>query len=167
MKKRGTFFWLIPARPEADLFRDIIRILAMQFDAPVFEPHLTIGEAGEISPALQTLRQTRFGPIRLRITGIKQSPKFTQTLIVQFAPNRALDRLVNDLSGLNSLPNPHVSLMYKTMPAATRRSLARAVQFPFRHVVFDQVKAMSCVTPTKTKRDVESWRVLATRRSVR
>lgn len=164
MKKRVTVYWLIPARPEADLFRDIIRILAGQFDGPRFEPHLTVCSAADGSSARRTLRQTRFASVRLRITGIKQSSKFTQTLTVQFAPNKTLDQLVKSLGGSRPLRNPHLSLIYKRMPTATRCGLARAIQLPFRHVTFDRIKAVICVVPTETSRDVKSWRVLATKR---
>lgn len=163
MKKRVTVYWLIPAWPEADLFRDIVHILAKQFDAPRFKPHLTLCEAARESSPRQTLQQIRSTRIRLRITGIKQSSKFTQTLIVQFSPNKALDRLVNALGGSRPLPNPHVSLIYKSMPASTRRGLGRAIQLPFRHITFDKIQAVSCVVPTETAREVKSWRVLASK----
>lgn len=167
MKKRVTVYWLIPAAPEADLFRDIIRILARQFGAPRFEPHLTLGQAAPGSSVRRTLRHIRFEPVRLRINGIKQSSKFTQTVIVQCAPNKTLDRLVNALGESKPLRNPHISLIYKSMPVWTRRNLARAIQFPFRHVTFDKIKAVSCFVRTETKRDVESLRVLTTKRLAR
>jgi hypothetical protein len=149
------------------LFGDIIRILAAQFDAPRFEPHLTLAEAPKGRSPRKTLNQTRFAPIRLRIAGIKTSSKFTQTLIVKFAPNKDLDRLVNGLGGPKHLPNPHLSLIYKSMPASMRRGLARAVQLPFRYVTFDKIAAVRCVVPTETRHDVRSWRILTTRLSVR
>ncbi|HJT80567.1 MAG TPA: hypothetical protein VJ719_05160 [Chthoniobacterales bacterium] len=164
MKKRVTVYWLTPAPPEAELFRDIIRILARQFNAPRFEPHLTLGEAPQGDSPRRTLRDIRFAPIRLTITGIKQSSKFTQTVVVRFSPNKTLDRLVTAIGEAKSLRNPHVSLIYKTMPAATRRDLAHAIQLPFRHVTFDRIKAVSCVVPTKTERDVRAWRLLTTHR---
>ena len=164
MKKRVVVYWLIPAQPELELFRDIIRILAMQFDAPRFEPHLTLGEAPDGSSARRALKDIRFAPLRLRVSGVSQSEKFTQTLIVQFAPNKTLDRLVNALGGSRPLRNPHLSLIYKRMPAPERRSLARAIRLPFRHVTFNRLKAVSCLVPVETTRDVKSWRALATRR---
>jgi hypothetical protein len=45
MKKIVTIYWLIPANPERELFLELVRILAKQFGAPKFEPHLTLGRA--------------------------------------------------------------------------------------------------------------------------
>jgi len=162
--KRVSVYWLIPAQPEAELFRGIIRILAKQFRAPRFEPHLTLGEAGDAKAVKKTLRTIRSKPLRLKIFGIKQSAKFTQTLVVRFEPNKHLNRMVEALGASKSLRNPHLSLIYKSMPALTRRGLARAVQLPFRYVTFEQIKAVSCITPTETPRDVKKWRMLATKR---
>jgi hypothetical protein len=164
MKKRITVYWLIPAKPERDLFGDIIGILAQQFHAARFEPHVTLCKAEDGQPVRTTLRQIRATPIRLRIRAISHSSKFTQTLMVQLAPNRAVQRLVEELGGSKHVQNPHLSLLYKNLPAASRRSLAAAITLPFREVTFDYVKAVSCITPPKTKSDVESWRTLTTRR---
>jgi hypothetical protein len=164
MKQRITVYWLIPAKPERDLLRDIIRILAQQFDAARFEPHLTLGKAKDGQSPRTTLRQIRAAPIRLRIRRIKHSSKFTQTLCVQLSPNKALQRLVGELVGKKSVQNAHLSLLYKRLPTSIRRSLAAAIQLPFREIAFDQVQAMSCITPTETRRDIESWRPVATKR---
>lgn len=164
MKKRITVYWLMPAQAEAELFRDIIRILAAQYDAPRFEPHLTLGKAEAGSSPAKVFRQLGIRPVRLRLTGITESSKFTQTLTAQFTPNKSLDQLVRALGGPKPLPNPHVSLIYKPMSPSTRKGLVRAIQLPFRFVTFDRVKAVSCIVPAETRRDVESWRVLATRR---
>jgi hypothetical protein len=62
------------------------------------------------------------------------------------------------------LRDPHISLLYKKMPASTRRELAAAIKLPFREVMFDCIKAMRCVSPTESRRDVESWHQVATKR---
>jgi 2'-5' RNA ligase len=164
MKKRVTVYWLIPAKPEYDLFRDIIRILSQQFDAPRFEPHLTLCQAEDRQSPRIMLRQIQAAPIRLPIRGVHNSANFAQTLFVKFTPNKSLQRLVKELGGSKSIQNPHVSLLYKKLPPSTRRDLAAAIKMPFREVIFDQVKAVSCVTPTETQRDVKAWRVIATKR---
>jgi hypothetical protein len=163
-EKRVTVYWIIPAQPERELLRDIIRILATQFDAPRFEPHLTLGKARESKVSGKTLRAIRSKPLRLKIVGIRQSARFTQTLVVRFAPNNGLNRMVRALGGSKPLRNPHLSLIYKSMPAPARRGLAGAVELPFRYVTFDRIKAVSCISPTATPRDVKKWRVLATKR---
>jgi len=96
MKKRIAMAWLVPAAPERELFGDVIRILAKQFEAAKFEPHLTLCEADRKQPAKQ-LRKMRSGPLRLRIRGVAHSPKFTKTLYIQCSPNKSLKQLISDL----------------------------------------------------------------------
>ncbi len=165
MKKRVTVFWLIPAKPERELFRKIIRILAREFGAPQFEPHLTLGYAAPGISAASLLRNLFGPPIALRLRSVAYSAKFTKTLFVRFAPNRNLEKVTGTIAkSRKSLQDPHLSLIYRSLPPATKRELAMTIKLPFREVRFDEVKAVDCVSPTQTARDVRSWRVLATRR---
>lgn len=163
MKKKIDIYWLIPAEPYQGLFSELIRILARQFDAPRFEPHLTLGPA----PAFARLRRGRQdrplpkrAPIRLRVREIACSNKYTKTLFVRFDPNESLRKLVVDLGG-KPVRDPHLSLIYKQLPTAIKREVAATIELPFRSVVFDAVKIANCVSPTETGRDVESWRIVA------
>jgi len=164
MKKRVTMYWLIPSKPESELFRGLIRILAKQFDAPVFMAHLTVGRAGDAMSSGKVLPELRAAPIRLRIREIAHSDKFTKTLFVRFERSNQLAGLVSQLGAKpKSLSDPHLSLLYKKLPVAVRRELADAINLPFRSITFDSIIAMSCLSPTETRRDVESWRKVATR----
>jgi len=165
MKKRITVYWLIPSKPESDLFRDVIRILAQQFDAPRFQSHLTLCQTGNRASAGKSFQKIQAKPVRLRIRGIAHSNKFTKTLFVRFTPNQSLRRLVTELGGKSrSLRDPHVSLLYKQLPASIRRELAAAIKLPFREVTFDALEAVSCEIPCQTRRDVERWQVVVTKR---
>jgi putative hydrolase of the HAD superfamily len=159
-KERVQIFWLMPAAPYRDLFRDLIRILARRFDAPPFQPHLTLGKASsDYVPAVKT------GPIRLAMRKLECSSKFTKTLFVRFQPNDSLDRLVSELGGRGKpVRDPHLSLIYARLPAPIKRELADTIQLPFAEVVFDRIQLMSCRSPTESAADVESWRVVASRR---
>ncbi len=162
-KKSVIVYWLVPAKAERELFREIVRILAKQFDAPTFEPHLTLGLAQDRQSAQRVLRRLKASPIRLRLRGISHSSKFTKTLFVRFGPNKSLGKLIVDL-GCKSVRDPHVSLLYQNMSILTRRELARTIRLPFREVAFTSIKAVRCVSPTTTRADVKSWRVVATKR---
>jgi 2'-5' RNA ligase len=165
VKRIVTVYWLIPAEPYRELFRELIRILAKEFDAPKFFPHLTLGQAtGRQSPRT-FFRQIKNGPVRLRVRGIGFSAKFTQTLFIRFHSNEALKSLVVDLGvNRNSLRDPHISLIYKRLTARTKKALASTIKLPFREVVFDSIEAVRCISPTETRREVESWRMVATKR---
>lgn len=170
MKKHAIVYWLIPAAPKRELFREIIRILAKQFDAPRFEPHLTImaAPADRESPR-KILRAIKASPIRLKVCDISFSTKFTKTLFVRFTPGKAFGKLATDLAratGSRTKPpaQPHMSLLYRELPAASKKQLASAIKLPFGEVVFDSIKAVRCAAPTKTRAEVESWQVLAGKR---
>ena len=55
---------------------------------------------------------------------------------------------------------PHLSLLYNKLEAAARRELAASIIVPFSEVTFDRIKAVRCVSPTQSRADVESWRVI-------
>src|SRR2546423_5755659 len=119
MKNSVTIYWLIPAEPYRELFREFIGILAKQFDAARFEPHLSLCPAKDRQAPAKLLRQINSRPIRLRVREINYSSKFTKTLFVRFTATRVLEDLVCDLGGSSkSLRDPHVSLLYRKLSAA-------------------------------------------------
>jgi hypothetical protein len=166
-KSTALVYWLTPTKPQCDFFSEAIRILSKQFNAPRFEPHLTIIVTPEIglSPR-KILKQIRTSPISLKVRGIGFSSKFTKTLFVRFTSNKSLAKLVVDLaretgSLTKSAHDPHVSLIYKKMLTSTKKELASTIQLPFSTVLFDSIKAVRCASPTKTRTDVEAWHVVA------
>jgi hypothetical protein len=162
-------YWLVPAKPYSELLREMICVLAEEFDAPRFEPHLTLLVAQEDRQAARKiLRQIEGSPIRLKISGVSASSKFTKTLFIRFKSSRALNRLVVDLThaikkSVKAPRDPHLSLLYRKMPVAMKKELARTMQLPFREVLFDSIKAVRCASPTLKRADVEAWRVMATK----
>jgi len=170
VKKTAIVYWLIPAKSKRELFSEIIRILARQLDAARFEPHLTILAARQDrEPPGKILRQINVSPIRLKVRDISCSSKFAKTLFVRFKPNDALEKLVVDLARVTKSPakaarDPHVSLLYRKLPTTTKKDLASTIKLPFREVVFDSIQAVRCALPTRTRREVEAWRVVATKR---
>jgi 2'-5' RNA ligase len=167
MKRRATVYWLMPAAPERELFRALIRILAKELKAPVFEPHLTLFVTETDSPAAkQTLEQVKAVPVSLSIRDVRSSREFTKTLFIRFQPNAALNALAADLQGkagsrVVKVSEPHLSLCYKDLSAKTRRELASIVRLPRRKIRFDAVKAVRCAVPTRTAAEVRAWRALA------
>jgi Cyclic phosphodiesterase-like protein len=173
MKKNVTVYWLLPAKPERELFCTVIRILRKQFRAPNFEPHLTLfattkdrGSRKLSESPKKVLQQIGSRPIRLTARGVAFSGIFTKTLFVRFKSTDALRKLVSKLSRATKstakVPNdPHVSLLYKKMPRRAKKEIAAVIRLPFRGVVFDSVAAARCRLPSRTAADVENWRILA------
>jgi 2'-5' RNA ligase len=162
-------YWLIPAEPTRSFFQAVINDLAQQHDAPVFEPHVTVFVgANRIGAAERALSQVARGwyPTKLKTLQIDHSDEFIKTLFVQFALNTQLRQLNEKIRDAAQDPShydlkPHLSLLYKTMPPAARRELATSIPVPYSEVSFDAIKAVRCVSPTRSRADVEVWRVVA------
>jgi 2'-5' RNA ligase len=161
-------YWLIPSEPARSFFQRIINDLAHRHGAPIFEPHVTIRVGADRADAAKNplgdvARECKL--IGLTPLGIDQSEEFIKTLFVQFAMSAEL-RKINDMireaandSSQYEL-NPHLSLLYKNLAAATRRELAASINIPFCEVPFDAIKAVRCISPTESDADVVAWHVV-------
>jgi hypothetical protein len=163
-------YWLLPAPPAREFFRETIARLAAECDAPLFEPHLTfaVGPDG-VTEAHRILAGPSAGLIELAAAGIHYTNKFTRTLFVQFESSAKLDRLRNSLGRVSRDPEPflpHVSLLYKEMPGEKQAQFAATIQFPFKTVTFDAVQAMRCRVPVLTAADIAAWEVVSSFRLV-
>lgn len=162
-------YWLIPSEPAHSFFQRIINDLARRYDATVFEPHVTIHVGADHTDAAKKAlgdAACECKLIKLTPLGIDHSDEFIKTLFVQFAMSAEL-RKTNDMirQAANDSSQyelkPHLSLLYKNMPAATRCDLAASITVPFAEVTFDAIKGVRCISPTRTRRDVEAWHVVA------
>ena len=165
-------YWLEPAQAARDFFAAAIAELAARFDAPLFEPHVTVyaGRKGDENPE-EMLRGALANcePFRLSVRDIQCSDEFTKTVFVQFEPSPELLRLNRALQQGSTLHdeyqlNPHLSLIYKEMTLEARVDVATSVRVPFTEVLFDSAKAIVCATPIRLRADVEAWRVVAAQR---
>ena len=162
-------YWLVPSEPAHSFFQRVISDLARRYDAPAFEPHVTIHVGADranaakhaLGAAARHCKLMRLTPLRL-----DQSNEFIKTLFVQFAMNAELQQMngiirqaANDLSKYEV--KPHLSLLYKNLAATTRRELTASIEVPLSEVTFDAIKVVRCVSPTQTRLDVEAWRALA------
>src|SRR6266704_1907043 len=57
-------------------------------------------------------------------------------------------------------PETALSLLYNKLEPAVQRELAASIVVPFSQITFDRIKAVRCVSPTQSRADVESWRVI-------
>jgi 2'-5' RNA ligase len=168
-KQAVIAYWLIPAEPGRSFFDRIIDDLARRYDAPVFEPHVTVYVgADRVDAAQRALAESarQCTPINLTPLDIQQSDEFVKTLFVQFESTAELRQLnaiirqaAHDLSQYRL--QPHLSLLYNQMKAAARRKLAASIVVPFSEITFDRIKAVRCVSPTQSRADVEAWSFVA------
>ena len=161
----------MPSEPVRGFFQEIINDLARRYDAPVFEPHVTVHVGTDQTDAAQkalreAARQCKL--IRLTPFGVDQSDEFIKTVFVQFVVSTEL-RQINDTirAAANDSAQyelrPHLSLLYKELPATIRGELADSITVPFPEVPFESLQAIRCVSPTKTGADVKEWELIASR----
>jgi 2'-5' RNA ligase len=167
-RRTVTAYWLIPSEPAYCSFQGIVNDLAGRYDAPVFEPHVTIHVgADRTDAASRALASAAHECTRITLnpTRIEQSEQFTKTLFVEFAMTaelRRLNELIRNAAHDSSHYElkPHLSLLYKKMAAETRRDLAASIKVPLRKVTFGAIKTVRCISPTQSRADVEAWRVI-------
>jgi len=170
MTQRAIVFWLVPAQPERELFHGIISILAQQLDAPPFAPHVTLFSIGsDVRLVNRVLKTIKREPLRLTLNGVRFSSQYTKTLFAQFRPSEELNELVAVMQNAGGkrtakITDPHLSLCYKNLSAATKKRLSQLIRVPLRDVLFDTVYAVRCSASTRTAADVASWEIIARRR---
>ena len=159
-------FWLLPAAQAGDFFRSLVPDLAARYDAPEFQPHLTL-VGGEFDDAFDFRRveTSEMRAIELEVDNIQHSEKYTKTLFVRFKPNPELSALRESIAQLLGQENegdfdPHVSLMYKTLPAEEKAELARTLKLPFDRVRFDVIKAVKTPAKIESPEGVHAWRTI-------
>jgi 2'-5' RNA ligase len=164
-------YWLIPAEPARSWFRSLIDDLARRLDAPVFEPHVTLGVSNiadeNLGAVLENALQ-QFEPHRLLVDGLDSSQEFTKTLFVQFQPDALLTKLNEKLRSASASPleyelNPHLSLVYKRMPPKAKNEIMHSIDLPFTDVEFDSVQAVIIPAKIESRQDIEACSVVATR----
>jgi hypothetical protein len=166
-KRQAIVYWLLPETEARQVFARVIRKLAREFSAPLFEPHVTIFIAPENSrPPLESLRELFPVNIGLTIHSIRFSEQFTKTLFVQFETSGPLQQLGERIwkaSGVQDryVIDPHLSLLYAKLRSETKQRLADKIRLPFPEVCFTSICAMRCARPTTTALEVEQWKLIA------
>ena len=144
-------YWLCPGEPEHDHFARLIGDLAARFDAPTFEPHVTIHTttAERENPA-RVLAKIVDGrrPYRLSVRGLDYSDEYTKTLFVQLSPDTDLAQLSEDLRRASVSPsdyqlNPHVSLLYKKWTKKRYAASLLRLSCPLPRSIFSSLKRSS------------------------
>ncbi len=161
-------YWLIPTEPARSYFQRLINDFAQQYNAPHFEPHVTVhvGNCTDTVDGAISKPPPGYEPIVLQALEASSSSEFIKTLFVQFAMSGQLQRLNESIRTASQDSsdyqlNPHLSLLYKKISIQDRRRLMGSIEMPFSEVTFDSLKAVRCVSPTQNRADVESWRVVA------
>jgi 2'-5' RNA ligase len=162
-------YWLIPTEPARSYFQNIVNDLAEQYAAPEFEPHVTVHVGMDCTETVDEVlskagRSSK--KIALQVLNVSSSSEFIKTLFVHFTRTTQLQQLNQSIrtaaqDSSDYQLSPHLSLLYKQMSIRDRRLLTHSIKVPFSGVTFDSLKAVRCVSPTRSRADVEGWRVVA------
>jgi 2'-5' RNA ligase len=160
--------WLTPCEPLRSRLHSIIRHLAASLDAVEFEPHVTVycgpSTDAEARAAAQMVAE-QFSPIELTADRLCHTERYTKTLFVQFEES-ATARQMFDLVARgytrqsNYILNPHLSLLYKTLPETKRRELCETLDVPLGRYKFDRIRMIETELPIEDARPVRRWRVV-------
>jgi 2'-5' RNA ligase len=150
----ATLVWLMPDQASQTHLRSLIADLARRYDAPLFEPHLTLGKVAD-----QACKEigVETGPITLEAIGIFTSQDFTKTLFFRFAPTPALQTLRSSLDMNPGGYDPHLSLLYCKLPPGEGKRLAASIGLVLDRITFDRFCVIRCPDPTTTREEVEAW----------
>jgi hypothetical protein len=161
-------FWLLPAEPLKRQLRSIIQQLAKKYDAIDFEPHVTISCGPSDDDQTHTIARgiaSLFSPVELTPMKLDYTSEYTKTLCIQFQESEVVRRMfdaIKDRSAqpLNYVLNPHLSLLYKTMPVATQAELSRTVDVPKGIYFFDRLRAIETEIPLTQPKQIKIWRTV-------
>jgi hypothetical protein len=154
-------FWLIPT--DRTFYQSLIHDLAQRYDAPIFQPHITLYSGNfERNRILEFLRTPI--DITLEIDRIQYSDQFTKSLFIQLVSNPQLEQLSESIRTYFGSPyslDPHLSLIYADLDEAEKRSLSEEIRLLDRFIRFDRLTAIEVPRKPQTREDVESWREIS------
>jgi hypothetical protein len=161
-------FWLAPTSSQRRHLAAIIDWLGRELNAPSFEPHVTLyagaRNADDDVEKLLTEAAHEVGPIDLRVTAVRTSPKLFQALYLEFEPDSQSKRLYRLFQAglrpsLQYVFKPHLSLLYKVLPATTRAALARRFDFVGQRITFEEIAAVRPGGGGNNWLDIQKWDV--------
>ena len=160
--------WLVPTAPLQSPLRAVIRHLATQYDAVDFAPHVTISagtsDDAETCAIVRDIA-ARFAPVELTFEKLDYTSLYTKTLFVQFHQSAIAQSMCDAIKAASAHPsgyvlNPHLSLIYKTMPEATQAEISRVLEVPQGVYRFDRLRAIETEAPLTRPDQVRRWRVV-------
>ncbi|RNC72713.1 MAG: hypothetical protein ED859_01770 [Desulfuromonadales bacterium] len=163
--------FLVPAADDGRWAEGVISELASRYDAPSFEPHVTVyggpyAEDADLEPLRRVLTDVaaETGPITLHVAGLGVTEEYFRTLFVAFDEELCLRRLHEAVKGAVICDSgyelvPHLSLLYAEMPLAVKEMAARTVALDRREMRFDEVKIVA-PDPVTGWSDAKRWQTL-------
>ena len=165
-------YWLVPAAADRLRLQQQIDALANELKATSFEPHITLhtthlADAEDPADHLAAVGE-KLAPLRLECGGTGHSGMLFKTLFVDFS-YQALAPLATALRDrsrqFSSFQlDPHLSLLYASLPSATRQAVAEKLNMRGRMVRFSSLAAVIPGPGQTGFQDIATWQVCARHR---
>lgn len=168
----GTYFfslWIVPNRINYHYFEKIINDLSYQFNAPNFQPHVTVytGICTEKENLKEVILRSisMYQNITLNIKGIGCSNNFFRSLYVDFGIDPILLTINKSISERMKYKEhyelqPHLSLMYNNMTMRKKLLVKKNIKLQEKYVTFDSIRVVVPGNLTKGWTDVAKWKTI-------
>ncbi|MGB7182636.1 MAG: hypothetical protein WBD51_11930 [Burkholderiaceae bacterium] len=162
-------YWLVPASPDRELLKKSIDLMATQFNAPLFDPHITLFStvlANKEDPAVVLSSvASRFNPMLLTCGPTGHSGMLFKTLFVEFS-FQEVTPIANAIRDRCQRPSsyrlePHLSLLYRNLPPDSRKALAEKIDYSGKQIPFSSIVAVMPGEGHIDFQQVDSWTVVA------
>lgn len=165
---REHSLWLLPSEPNAEKLSSVIRLLAKDFEAVDFEPHVTLSCVPSSDKEFTDIAHdlgSRFSQLSLTALRLEHTERYTKTLFLQFAPSAVAQEMSDLVKSLSSRPtnyrlNPHLSLLYKTMPKEEQQALSTSLVVPLGEYHFDRLRVIETEIPLTRPEQIRRWRTV-------
>jgi Cyclic phosphodiesterase-like protein len=162
--------WLTPTSNDRSELSAVIDDLAVAFDAPIFEPHVTIATSDATAVVItDALRTTTKGiqAIRLNAAKVGFSRNLTNGLYISMDASDQFRSLVYAIHQSHPSLNfrdtePRLSLLYRVGTEAWKRQIAQSLDFSNRTYEFDTIKVVQMHDSIENGSDVTDWNVQST-----
>jgi 2'-5' RNA ligase len=164
MTKMKYSVWIIPPQPVFDELNKVIKNLSVEYNGPVFKPHMTI--LGTIDRELSDIQKA----VETAVKGLKKldlslgpgsfSTTYFQSVLVRVNSTTQLMQLNLDIKkGLdieNNVFMPHISLMYGNHDMETREKVAGKIKLQGSSFIADEI----VIIPEKS--EPKEWEPIVT-----
>ncbi len=163
MKSKGYTLWLVPTGLAFEKYNKLIQKLAKEYNAPVFEPHVTlIGEFMDpVENAVEKTKHLVTGekPFIIKMNEISFQDFYWRTLFVyaeKSQPLLALHEKAKQIFNMDLPPYmPHLSLLYGMFPQEVKDKIIESIGK-------DQSAEFKIEKVTLVKGGkVEDWKIIA------
>lgn len=136
MKAEGYSLWLIPSGSSYEKFSNLIKRLAAEYNAPLFEPHVTLlgGAMQSEEDVLRRAKQLASGqkPLPITLRSVDYQDFYFRTLFVRGDITESLQTLhdrAKEIFEMQDTPSymPHLSLMYGNFPQGVKDKIIEAI----------------------------------------